>query len=306
MLLWVKTAAVLGLSILLMGSKLIIQVPEGGSVVSSSGLVACAAGETCTVDLSAEEFAETFTAVAEPGYAFDHWRDRAGAVCRGSRDAYCEELDNGPFSDFSESRSRLRQGATMTMTPAFTARGHTSAQAKPRFSISSFHTTRYYQVKGNTLEEIWAQLHSAANPLAIDHKAGTRPLGHASFEYKYNYQGAYAANASSCRVESGKLEFRFETVLPRLASAAATSEQLERRWRSFQEHITEHEAGHHAIYRQLVTQLPQVMTDLGEVPCSDLDERVSVAVAQAADAIRQASAEYDEHYGGETSVASSL
>jgi predicted secreted Zn-dependent protease len=306
MLLWVKTAAVLGLSVLLMGSKLIIQVPEGGSVVSSSGLVACAAGETCTVDTSDGDFAETFTAVAEPGYAFDRWADRAGAVCRGSRDAWCEELDNGPFSDFTRSHSRLRQGAAMTLTPAFRAWGSASAEAKSRFSVSSFHTTRYYQVRGNTLEEIWAQLHSAANPLAIDHRAGTRPLGNASFAYNYNYQGAYTANASSCRVESGELEFRFETVLPRLAHAAATTEQLASRWQSLQDHITEHEAGHHAIYRQLVTRLPQVMTDLGAVPCNELDGRVSVAVAEAVDAVRQASEDYDENYGGEAAVASSL
>ena len=40
MLLWIRAAAVLGTSMLLMGSKLIIHVPEGGSVVSSSGLFA--------------------------------------------------------------------------------------------------------------------------------------------------------------------------------------------------------------------------------------------------------------------------
>ena len=47
MLLWVKTAAVLGLSILLMGRKLIIQVPEGGSVVSSSASVSASYSRVC-------------------------------------------------------------------------------------------------------------------------------------------------------------------------------------------------------------------------------------------------------------------
>jgi predicted secreted Zn-dependent protease len=165
---------------------------------------------------------------------------------------------------------------------------------------------RYYQVRGNTQEEVWAQLHSAANPLAIDHKAGTRPLGKASFEYTYNYRGSYATNATACRVDSGSVEFRFDTVLPQLASAGETGAPLAGRWQSFQALIAEHEAGHHAIYRQLVTQLPQVMTDLGEVPCNELDDRVRVAVSDAVDAVRRASADYDENHGGEAQLASSL
>jgi len=306
MLVWVKTAAVLGVSVLLMGSKLIIQVPEGGSVVSSSGLVACAAGETCTVDVDNENFSETFTAVPEAGYAFKRWADRAGAACGGSANPSCAALDNSPFSDFQGRDSRLHSAGTLTMTPSFTSREAVLATQKPQISIRSYHTTRYYQVRGTTQEEIWAQLHGAANPLAIDHGQGTRPLGRASFEYNYNYQGGYAANASSCRVESADLEFRFATVLPQRVLAGEQAPTLQGRWQSLQERITEHEAGHHAIYRQLVTRLPQVMADLGQVPCSELDDRVRVAINDAVDAVRQASADYDRSHGDETYVASSL
>jgi len=52
-----------------------------------------------------------------------------------------------------------------------------------------------------------------------------------------------------------------------------------------------------------VTQLLQAMTELGAVPCSELDERVRVAVNTAVDNIRQASAEYDDHYSGEAYAA---
>jgi len=301
-----RTAAVLGLSVLLMGSKLVIRVPEGGMVISSSGLVACAAGETCTVDLAQGRFAETFTAVAAAGYAFTGWAGGAAAVCGGTLKADCTELDSGPFSDFQTDTPARTSGAGLTLLPAFEARGSAAAESKPRFSVDSFYTTRYYPVSGSTQEELWAQLHGAANPLAIDPKAGTRPLGEASFEYKYDYQGGYAGDASSCRVESARLEFRFETTLPELSVQAEPGAQLHQRWQALQDQITEHEAGHHAIYRQLVTQLPQAMTDVGAVPCHELDQRVRVAVNNAAQLIRQASAEYDEHHSGGAFVASSL
>ena len=115
---WVRAAAVLGLSVLLMGSKLIIRVPEGGSVISSSGLVACAAGETCTVDVDRRNFAETFTAVAADGYVFRGWTGGDAAVCGGTLVADCTELDSGPFSDFGMAASARDSGGTLTLLPA--------------------------------------------------------------------------------------------------------------------------------------------------------------------------------------------
>ncbi|MCB1701399.1 MAG: DUF922 domain-containing protein [Pseudomonadales bacterium] len=307
MLAWVRAAAILGTSILLMGSKIIIHVPQGGSVVSSSGLFACSAGETCTIELDERHHAETFTAVADSGYEFHGWGDKAGSLCQGSRNPYCEELDNGAVFDAEPGfKDRRRSGGAITMNPSFVGSDYPQTQVTPRFSINSFHTTHYYQVQGNTQEEVWAQLHGSANPLAVDRRAGAKPLGHADFRYQYDYRSAYGTGMSSCKVDSGTLVFRFETVLPRLALQEDTSDHLKDHWQPFQELITEHEAGHHAIYRQLVTQLPQVLIDVGEVPCDELSDRVAEAVEYAVSEVRQASVAYDEYYGGEDYLASSL
>ncbi|MEE4144441.1 MAG: DUF922 domain-containing protein [Halieaceae bacterium] len=305
MWLWAKVAAVLGFSVLLMGSKIIIHVPAGGSVVSSSGLFACAAREVCTIEADERYFAETFTAEAAPGYTFDGWGDKAGALCAGSPDPYCSELDEAPLAGFGDGAPRLQRGSVLTLHPAFAARDEEADHSSARIDVSSFHRTRYYQVSGNTQEEIWSQLHGAANPLAPDRRSGVKPLGQASFQYRYDYRSAFAESAASCRLESASLTLRFDTVLPRLAATQPTSELLRDRWQPLQELVTEHEAGHHAIYRQLVTQLPEVLSGLGAVPCTELDEQVRLAVADTVAAIRRASAEYDEHGDGEAYLASS-
>jgi predicted secreted Zn-dependent protease len=149
-------------------------------------------------------------------------------------------------------------------------------------------------------------LHGTANPLAVDDRAGTKPLGYAAFQYQYDYRSAYGSSPSNCRVASGNLSFRFETILPQLALRDGASNRLKDRWLPFQELIIEHEAGHHAIYRQLVTELPQALTDIGEVPCTELDDRVRVAVTATVDTIRQASIDYDDSYGAEEYLASSF
>jgi predicted secreted Zn-dependent protease len=306
LLVWFRAPAVLGVSVLLMGSKLIIHMPEGGSVVSSSGLFACDAGETCTIAISEHRFAETFTAVPEAGYTFSQWENKAGAVCRGSYSPHCEELDSGPLSGVDNSATVIHPSGKLSLRPSFRASGHAEGESGPRFTINSHQSTRYYPVRGNSREEVWSQLTGPANPLTVDRDTGTKPLGHASFKYQYDYQSEYAGGSSDCRVESANFEFRFETVLPRLAANGALREELESHWSSLQDLITEHEAGHHAIYRQLVTQLPQALEEIGTISCAELSQRVDLAVAQAVENVKQASADYDAFHGAETFAVTSL
>jgi predicted secreted Zn-dependent protease len=306
MLLWVRAAAVLVASLLLMGSKLIVHVPEGGAVVSSSGLFACDAGEACTIDINQQHFAETFTAVPEAGYGFSHWQNGANAICSGSHSAQCDELDTGPFSDFDTGTTKRRNGGMLKLSPAFTGSAYRDNESAPEFTVRSYQSTRYYTVRGSTRNEIWSQLTGSANPLPIDRDAGIKPLGHASFKYEYDYQSEYAGDSSSCKVQSANFDFRFETVLPRLAVSESVKRELETRWSTLQDRVTEHEAGHHAIYRQLVTRLPEVLQGIGIAPCSELEHRVSQAVAQAVNDVRRASADYDEYHRDESYAISSL
>jgi len=306
MLLLVRAAAVLGISVLLMGSKLIIHVPQGGAVVSSSGLFACGAGESCTIDINEHHFAETFTAVADGGYSFNRWETGTGAICGGSLNTQCDELDTDSFGSFDRDTTVKRSGGALRLTPSFGGSAYNEGAPGPSFTVKSYQSTRYYAVRGTTRDEIWSELTGSANPLPVDHNAGIKPLGHASFRYDYDYQSEYAGNSSSCRVSTGNFDFRFETVLPRLAVKDSARSELGARWSALEDRVTEHEAGHHAIYRQLVTRLPKALKEIGVAPCSELDHRVSQAVAHAVDDIRRASADYDKYHSDESYAITSL
>tara|TARA_R110001599_G_scaffold353866_1_gene600958 strand:+ start:79042 stop:80013 length:972 start_codon:yes stop_codon:yes gene_type:complete len=306
MLLWVRAFAVLGTSLLLMGSKLIIHVPEGGAVMSSSGLFACDTGESCTIDIDDQHFSETFTAVAAPGYTFSHWGDNAGAICSGSNFAQCDELDSNAFGGSDSNATASRNGGVLRLSPHFIGSGYNDTSSRLEFSVKSRQSTRYYTVRGDTGEEVWTALTGSANPLPVDRDAGIRPLGHASFKYEYNYQSEYASDSSSCRVHNGNFDFRFETVLPRLAANESLRSDLDARWSNLQERIREHEVGHHVIYRQLVTRLPDALRSVGVAPCAELDQRVSQAVTQAVNDIQRASADYDRYHGEESYAITSL
>lgn len=67
------------------GCRITQVVPEGGSVVSSSGLHNCPAEQTCVLDIEGGVFSDTFTAVAAPGYRFVGWQqgEDQASLCAG-------------------------------------------------------------------------------------------------------------------------------------------------------------------------------------------------------------------------------
>jgi hypothetical protein len=84
----------------LQGCKIIQEVPEGGSIVSNSGLYNCNTGQNCEIDVeNGSTFSETFTAVAGPGYIFTGWKKEGGHLC-GDKVTPCELLNIPP--EFTE------------------------------------------------------------------------------------------------------------------------------------------------------------------------------------------------------------
>ena len=69
---------------LLAGCKLVIKVPEGGSVKSQSGDYDCAEGKTCRYDVDDLEFSDIFTGVGKGDNRFVRWKKRKGGLCGGN------------------------------------------------------------------------------------------------------------------------------------------------------------------------------------------------------------------------------
>jgi hypothetical protein len=70
--------------IALQACRIIQTVPQGGTIVSSSGNYNCSVTEQCIINIrSGEPFNETFTAVPQPGYIFKNWKNRDQSLCKG-------------------------------------------------------------------------------------------------------------------------------------------------------------------------------------------------------------------------------
>jgi len=76
-----KGFALLLTSLLASGCKIVIEVPEGGSVSTESGAFACAEGATCEIDVDDASFDESFTAVPADSYEFSGWKKRTRGLC---------------------------------------------------------------------------------------------------------------------------------------------------------------------------------------------------------------------------------
>ena len=74
-------------------------------------------------------------------------------------------------------------------------------------------------------------------------------------------------------------------------------DRLRRQWKEFQAVVVDHEVGHLEIYRRILDELPQAMSEIGAVPCDELDSRIAAAADRVVDSIQLASSDYDAHVG---------
>lgn len=80
--------------LVLQGCKLIQEIPEGGKVVSESGLYDCGENQVCEISNDGTEFSVAFTAVPNEGWRFVSWQESVSdsypSACGGSTDNTCE------------------------------------------------------------------------------------------------------------------------------------------------------------------------------------------------------------------------
>jgi putative iron-regulated protein len=111
-------AAVIVASTALGGCKLVVKVPEGGSVTSASGNYDCAEGKKCIVDVADTSFDETFKAVPALGYVFDGWKKRKKNGFCGGQTGPCR-LSTSGFGPFEALMDILASDNRYVMEPKF-------------------------------------------------------------------------------------------------------------------------------------------------------------------------------------------
>jgi predicted secreted Zn-dependent protease len=107
--------------------------------------------------------------------------------------------------------------------------------------------TRYYTLRGETLESLARELRS--NPIEGDHGAAI-----ANVRPDYDLRIGTREAGGMCRATTVDLHIRFQTILPR-ANEAGMSGRTRSYWRTLIAFATRHEAGHRAIYAQCARSL---------------------------------------------------
>jgi hypothetical protein len=115
-----KPAAGVGLLCLLLifltACKVRIIVPAGGKVVSDNGFV-CFTGAPCDIDISDENFDDTFHAVPDPGFVFSHWKKQKLYFC-GDKTVGCHLYTTG-FENEPVLLGILESDAVFYLEPVF-------------------------------------------------------------------------------------------------------------------------------------------------------------------------------------------
>ncbi|MCB1700937.1 MAG: polysaccharide lyase [Halioglobus sp.] len=125
-----KSASLLAVVFVLVsigGCKIVVNMPNTGSVVTESGAYLCEAGQTCEIDVTDIFFDETFIAKPSGGLLFDKWKfDKARPfdyLCGGSIEpchfftSYFEGIDELVALLQSDQKISLRPVFSKTLSP---------------------------------------------------------------------------------------------------------------------------------------------------------------------------------------------
>ncbi|MFT6052622.1 MAG: hypothetical protein ACI9B9_002277 [Halioglobus sp.] len=107
------------------GCRVVVTGTEGGSVSRSSGGV-CSLTSECQIDINDTDYDETFTAIADPGYEFSHWKKLSNSFFGNSREASIN-LSTARFSGLPKLLFFLDSNDIFYLEPVFVTEGSIAA-----------------------------------------------------------------------------------------------------------------------------------------------------------------------------------
>ncbi len=105
------------LVVVLTGCKLVIIVPEGGSVASGSGEEDCAESASCVIEVNAADFQDIFIAIPASGYKFVQWSH--DSVCADRQNPVCP-TSNVEYAGIPDAMAAINSDAEFYLRPIFT------------------------------------------------------------------------------------------------------------------------------------------------------------------------------------------
>ncbi len=286
---------------LLSACKLEITVPAGGSVVTGSGLYACAAGETCNITIDHPYFSDSFSAVPAQGYIFSRWKDAPGAFCAGSRVRVCADINTRIFLEHTDLLSWLLIDAGNTLSPVFNNTGSSIDSTEVVWQLSSSHVAVNYVIDGSSAEEIFDALKSDINPLHISANTGSKSIGFSETSFATGFTAADETSEGMCEVEAGTIEVSYTTTVPQLYDYRQKPIVIQDSWSNFQGDLVKHEVGHQEINRFYYGLLPGLYTAVGAVPCDELADAIRLVHKRWEGDIIAAQEQYHADVGSSTS-----
>lgn len=123
-------------------------------------------------------------------------------------------------------------------------------------------STRYYNVRGTTMSEIWHEL-EAKGPVSTEGKQYHAETG-SDIQWHIRYR-----MGSSCAVESVIVVVAIVYLMPKAVDMNRAAPEVQRRWRHFITALTAHEEGHgrnaidaaHEIERAIANMSPRMTCD---------------------------------------------
>jgi predicted secreted Zn-dependent protease len=265
---WWKTPGYLTLCCSFTASLLLMESPQANIAAGSGHWAAeCGTPQPCADNSPAETLAQ---------------RD---AARRETIPANNQPVDVARLENLTETSSRQ------------TVEEYQESERVGDFDIRSTYRDHYFSISASSSREIWQQLRGDSNPIGHTTASGTKPLAFSSWNYRYSYNVAFGTNETSCSISSGRIEFEFNTTLPRLQDEHTQGTRLQRQWRGLSATIEAHEREHQRIYSRALRQIPQALESVRQVPCHLLDQHARVAVNEVVRDIKMASDRLDSITG---------
>ncbi|MEH6635171.1 MAG: DUF922 domain-containing protein [Halioglobus sp.] len=205
-----KTVLLAIATLLLVGCKVEIKVPEGG-MVDGWTLHGCGEAQTCTIDVDHMKFSDLLTAIPNDTHHFVGWKRGDGYFCGGKTES-CE-LSTFNFSGTALVDFLNDDEITFYLEPVFEPKyiGYQN-KISPNIKINVKYTQVNYPIDGTDRNTWWEGSQSAANPIQA-YADGVKAVGLAHWRsdrssYRYEYSGGY------CQMTGYEEDFYINVTLP--------------------------------------------------------------------------------------------